>query len=88
MELLRRSVRSAVTALGHQPVMAENFGAQASSPQVACLDGLRKSDVVVLILGDRYGTVQPSGFSATHEEYREAQGRKPVLAFVQEGVTP
>jgi hypothetical protein len=66
--------------------MAEDFGAQPNSPQVACLTGLRQSDLVVLILGERYGAEQPSGLSATHEEYREAQGRKPVLAFVQEGV--
>lgn len=88
MEDIRLAARSAVTALGHQPVMAEDFGAQARSPQVACLDGLRQSDVMVLILGDRYGAVQPSGLSATHEEYREAKGRKPVLAFVQERVNP
>lgn len=29
-----------------------------------------------------------SGLSATHEEYREARGRKPVLAFVQDGAAP
>ena len=67
--------------------MAEDFGAQPHSPQVACLTGLRQSDLVVLILGERYGAEQPSGLSATHEEYREARGRKPVLAFVQEGVS-
>lgn len=33
--------------------------------------------------------MQPgSGLSATHEEYREARQTKPVLAFVQEDVTP
>jgi hypothetical protein len=88
MEAIRRSARNAVTALGYQPVMAEDFGARANSPQIACLDGLRQADVVVLILGERYGAMQPSGLSATHEEYREAKGRKPVLAFVQEGVFP
>lgn len=88
MEPIRRAARSAVTALGLKPIMAEDFGARASSPQIACLEGLRQADVVVLVLGDRYGTVQPSGLSATHEEYREAKGRKPVLAFVQDGVTP
>src|SRR5688500_8672162 len=88
MEPLRRAARDAVAALGHQPVMAEDFGARVSSAQVACLDGIRQADVVVLILGDRYGTVQPSGLSATHEEYRDAKGQKPVLAFVQDGVTP
>ena len=66
--------------------MAEDFGAQPNSPQVACLRGLRESDLVVLILGERYGAEQASGLSATHEEYREAKTTKPVIAFVQEGV--
>jgi hypothetical protein len=66
--------------------MAEDFGASPHSPQVACLTGLRQSDVVVLILGESYGAIQPSGLSATHEEYRDAKERKPVLAFVHQGV--
>jgi hypothetical protein len=68
--------------------MAEDFGAQAASPQVACLQGLRSADLVILVLGERYGAVQESGMSATHEEYREAKGSKPVIAFVQEGIVP
>ena len=44
--------------------------------------------MVVLLLGTRYGAPQASGLSRTHEEYREARGRKPVLTFVQAGVTP
>ena len=28
-----------------------------------------------MILGENYGTLQPSELSATHEEYREARGR-------------
>lgn len=88
-EPMRAAARSAVVTLRHEPVMAEDFGAAPHSPQIACLNGLRSSDVVVLVLGDRYGTVQgTSGLSATHEEYREARGRKPVIAFVQEGGDP
>ncbi len=88
-EPLRQACRGAVAALRHEPVMAEDFGARASSPQVACLQGLRSADLVVLVLGERYGAAQPStGLSATHEEYREARDLKPLLAFVQEGVTP
>jgi hypothetical protein len=88
METLREAASQAVTTLRHVPIRAENLGAQARSPQVACLSGLRQSDLVLLILRERYGAVQPSGISATHEEYRDAQGRKPVIAFVQQGVTP
>lgn len=85
MEAERAAAKAAVESLRHQPVMAESFGARASSPQVACLGDLRASDVVVLILAERYGYTQPSGFSATHEEFREAKDRKPVLVFVKKG---
>jgi len=84
----RAAAKSAIETLRHEPIMAEDFGAQPNSPQIACLQGLRSADLVVLILGERYGQPQASGLSATHEEYREAKGSKPVLAFVQEGVSP
>ncbi|MCG7357650.1 DUF4062 domain-containing protein [Roseomonas mucosa] len=88
MEPIRVAARSAVTTLGHEPIMAEDFGALPHSPQIACLGGVRQAGVVVLVLGARYGAVQPSGLSATHEEYREARERCPVLAFVEDGITP
>lgn len=86
-EEFRAAARSAIVALGHEPVVAEDFGAKTSSPQIACLQGLRSADLVVLILGERYGYVQgSSGVSPTHEEYLEARGKKPILTFVQSGV--
>ena len=85
MEAERASVKAAIELLRHEAAMAEDFGARASSSQVACLDALRQSDLVVLILGTRYGAKQLSGLSATHEEYREARGQKPILAFLQQG---
>lgn len=88
-EPYRAACRSAITTLRHEPVMVEEFGARPQSPQVACLQGLREADIVVLVLGERYGAAQPgSQISATHEEYRDAKGRKPVIAFVQEGIAP
>jgi hypothetical protein len=87
-EEFRTAARQAVHQLGHEPVMAEDFSAVPTSSQVACLTGLRQSALVVLLLGERYGWVQQSGLSATHEEYRDAKGTRPVIAFVQEGVTP
>lgn len=43
---------------------------------------------MILILGSHYGSVQASGLSATHEEYREARDARPVLVFIQQGVDP
>ena len=68
LESLRAVARDAITTLRHEAIMAEDFGARPNSPQVACLTGLRNADVVVLILGERYGAIQASGLSATHEE--------------------
>lgn len=87
LEPIRAAARAAVVDLGHEVIMAEDFGAKPTSPQVACLDGVRQAGIVVLILGADYGAKQPSGISATHEEYREARQSRPVIAFVQEGVT-
>lgn len=89
-EPLRTAARSAIRALGHEPVMAEDFGAKSASPQIACLQGLRSADLVVLILGERYGSIPPgSKVSPTHEEYLEAKrGAKEILLFVHEGVAP
>ena len=88
-ETQRTAARRAVTTLRHEPVMAEDFGAQPNSPQIACMQGLRSSDMMVLILGEHYGFVPPnSTLSATHQEYREARETKPVVAFVQEGISP
>src|SRR5690606_30232296 len=67
-------------------VRAEDFGARPESPQVACLSEVRDSDLVVVLIGSRYGAPQTSGLSATHEEIREAAGKKPILAFIQRGV--
>src|SRR3546814_2538674 len=69
---LFRSKR-AIELLRHEAVMAEYFGAQVSSPQIACLTGLRQSDLVVLVLGTRYGVKQASGLSRSEEHTSELQ---------------
>ena len=87
-ESLRDAAAEAIATLGHAPVRAEEFPASPDTPQQACLAGVRASDAVVLVLGDRYGYVQQSGLSATHEEYREARESCPVLVFIQQRVQP
>lgn len=82
-EAERAAAATAVRSLGHEVLRAEDFPAGPDSPRVACLAGVRQADVVVLVLGERYGTPQASGLSATHEEYREARNAKPVLVFIQ-----
>lgn len=87
MDDYRAAAAHALTVLGHEVKRAEDYGALPTSPQQACLTGVREADLVVILLGAEYGYVQPSGLSATHEEYREAKERHDVLAFVQKDVT-
>lgn len=87
-EEFREAAESGIRTLGHEVLRAEDFSASSQTAQQACLGAVRASDVVVLILGDRYGAIQESGLSATHEEYREAQGTKSALVFVQRGADP
>jgi hypothetical protein len=88
MEPYRAAAKAAVESLGFEAVMAEDFGAQPTTPQIACLTGLRSSDAVVLILGERYGVPQASGLSPTHEEFRDARETRPIFAFKLAGNTP
>jgi hypothetical protein len=85
-ERYREAAADAIRTLGHDVVRAEDFGASADSPQQVCLQGVRQAQVVVLLLGARYGTPGPSGLSPTHEEFQEARDRCRVLVFVQRGV--
>lgn len=87
-EAYRDTAARAAGVLGHEVKRSEDFGASPESPQEACLRGVRWADVVIILIGARYGEIQPSGFSATHEEYREAKERCPVLAFSQVGAEP
>ena len=87
-ETYRAAVVDAATLLGHQVLRAEDLPASPATPQQACCGLVRESDVVVLLMGERYGATQQSGLSATHEEYREARERKPVLVFLEETATP
>lgn len=64
------------------------FEAWPSTPQHPidkCLEEVRLSDAMVLILGDRYGAIAHGGLSVTHLEYKEAKNcspRKPVFVYV------
>ncbi len=85
-ESFRDAAAEAVETLGHQVVRAEDFPASARTPQQACLGALRASDLVVVLLGAHYGAEQPSGLSATHEEFRERRETKPVLVLSESHV--
>lgn len=80
----REAAAEGVRTFSHKPIMAEDFPANPTTPQRACLQGVRQSDAMVLILGKRYGTIQATGLSATHEEYNAAKGQMPVYVFLEQ----
>lgn len=86
MEDQRNAAEEAIELLGHQVVRAEQMNASPSAPQKACIQAAREADVVVILMGGSYGGIQPSGQSATHEEYSAVSENDKVLAFVQTDV--
>lgn len=84
----RDAAANGIDQAGCEPVRAEDFPAAGHSPRTACLDGVRSADALVLLLGERYGFVGPSGKSVTEEEYEEAkETHKRILVFFEEATT-
>lgn len=87
-EAYRAAAFEAIEMLGNETISAESFSSTTSSSRIACLDGVRRADLVILILGASYGWSQTSsGLSPTHEEYEEAKDKGKVIAFIQTGVS-
>ena len=84
-EHYREAAKVAIECLVFELVLMEvTYPSSPESPRVACLDQVEESDVVVLLMGSRYGSVLRSGKSATHEEWEHARNiNKRVLVFVE-----
>ncbi len=85
-ENYRAAAKDAIEALGQMPCLMEMAAAASPRPpQAECFREIEASDVVVMLLGSRYGTPQDSGRSPTHEEYDHARELgKPILVFVEQ----
>jgi len=84
-EKYREAARKAVELMGDRPVMCEEFGARPYASDIACIAEVESSDIYLLIMGDKFGFVGPSGESVTQMEFHAAKALgKPILAFVQE----
>lgn len=59
----------------------EEFGGTDDSPDSAYLTEVAGADIYVGVIGDEYGAMQRSGYSATHEEYLEARRRGRRVTF-------
>lgn len=83
-ERYRRAAKDAIEALGYEAVLMETHPSTSSPPQEVCFHEIETSDVLILLLGKRYGECLPSGKSATHEEFEYAcELGKKILVFVE-----
>ncbi len=80
----RQAAVEAILSAGHIPAGMELFAAGDQSQWEVIKDWISESDVYMLILGGRYGSIEPeSGKSYTHLEYEFALSlRKPLFAVV------
>ena len=69
----RKAAAEGVRAVGARPVMFEEFGGRDANPVDAYLDELKTCQIYMGILGERYGALLPTRYSATHTEFRHAE---------------
>ncbi len=86
----REAVLDAVRKLQLQHDSMEFFGARPDVPIETCLAEVRKSDILVVIVGHRYGSLV-SGLSISFSEAEYEEGfrlRKPCLVYMLDENTP
>jgi hypothetical protein len=83
----RELVLDAVRRLELPHHAMEFFGARPEQPIETCLDEVRKSDMVVVVIGHRYGSLVPDReISYSQAEYEEAYRlQRPVLVYFRHG---
>ena len=86
----REAVLSAIQNMQLQHDSMEFFGARPKLPIEACLEEVRKSDILVIIIGHKYGSLVPDkGISYTEVEYTEGYRLgKPCLVYFRDESVP
>ena len=80
----RKEVLEAIRKLHHEHDTMEYFGARPNTPIETCLTEVRKSDVLIVIVGHLYGSMIPEiGISFTEAEFLEGSHLgKPCLVYI------
>ena len=86
----RDGVLDAIRKLRLQHDSMEFFGARADQPIETCLDEVRRSDVLVVMVGHLYGSLVPDReISFTEAEYEEGHRLgKPCLVYIRHTDVP
>jgi hypothetical protein len=69
LEQEREAVLDAIRRVQQRHNAMEFFGARPGRPIDVCLDEVRKSDLLVVIVGEKYGSL-PSGIGEPHRVFR------------------
>jgi len=82
----REAVAERLGRDGHEVVRMEDFGSRDDVPLETCLDAMESGEAYVLLLGSRYGSIEPNyNLSYTHIEYERARELDHwVFAYVRE----
>jgi hypothetical protein len=86
----RGAILDAIQRLQLQHDSMEFFGARPEQPIDTCLKEVRKSDILVLIVGRKYGSIVPGqGISYSEAEYKEARRLSlPCLVYIRDEKAP
>jgi Domain of unknown function (DUF4062) len=86
LRYLRDGLRDAIDELAYNPVLSEYGGVGYLNPSTAadsCVATVQQCQMMVLIIGKRYGNLSNNGLSITHNEMLKAREmRIPIITFV------
>jgi hypothetical protein len=90
LELFRQAAFEAIQSLGGTGDNMVYWSADDAEPSELSISRVKSSDLMVLILAHRYGSIaKDSSYSITELEYRAAREyHVPVLAFIVDGRAP
>ena len=90
LKYLRDGLRDAVADLAYNPVMSDHGEVGYLNPNTAaasCYRSVKQCQIVVLIVGKRYGGIDSDRTSVTHKEFRAAKENEiPTITFVESQV--
>jgi|GEM_PF-1357200 hypothetical protein len=80
----RQKAVEAILAAGHIPAGMELFASENAEQWTVIQRWIRESDVFLILLGGRYGSIEPtSQKSYTHREYEYAvEKKKPIVSVI------
>lgn len=90
LQYLRDAIRDTISEIGYNPVMSD-YGEVGYLPTISaessCYERIKECQIVILIMGKRYGEIKENGNSVTHNEYLTAVDNKiPIICLVDQEV--